>query len=169
MESKTPLGRRLRDVRSRLNIDERDAFAEELGISKGALAHYERGERVPDATVLAAYQERFGVNLSWLVTGDGAMFSDPSKAPAPTLPMDPELLETIYKNIEMVHRATELKTPPHKLAVLAAEMYNELLARVVDVRDKAIVSAVLPVLGDELRERLREATSEPGSGKRSAS
>ncbi|MDL2401291.1 hypothetical protein [Rhizobium mayense] len=83
--------------------------------------------------------------------------------------MDPELLEIIYKNVEMVHRAAHLKTPPHKLAVIAAEMYNDLLGRVVDVRDRAIVEAAIPVLGNELKERLREATNQPGSGKRSAS
>ena len=48
-------------------------------------------------------------------------------------------------------------------------MYNELLGRVADVRDKAIVNAVLPVLGDELKERLKEAANDPGTGKRSAS
>jgi hypothetical protein len=97
------------------------------------------------------------------------MFSDQSKAPAPKVPMDPELLEVIYKNVEMVHRTANLKTPPHRLALLAAEMYNELLGRVVDLRDSAIVNAAIPALGEELRERLREATSKPGSGKRSAS
>lgn len=168
-EPKTPLAARLRALRKAVGDPDRDEVAGQIGVGKSTLASYERGESEPSASALAAYRNIFGANVLWIVSGEGEMFSDQAKAPAPSRPMDPELLEAIYKKIEMVHRAAELKTPPHKLAVLAAEMYNELLGRVADVRDKAIVNAVLPVLATELRERLREAASEPGSGKRSAS
>lgn len=168
-EPKTPLAARLRALRKAVGDPDRDEVAEKIGVGKSTLASYERGESEPSASALAAYRNVFGANVLWIVSGDGQMFSDQAKGPAPKGPMDPELLEIIYKSVEMVHKAARLKTPPHKLAVVAAEMYNELLGRVVDVRDKAIVGAVIPVLGNELRERLQEATSEPGSGKRSAS
>ncbi|MGV1823766.1 S24 family peptidase [Agrobacterium vitis] len=76
IEPKTPLGLRLREVRAHLKIEDRDAFASQLGLSKGGLAHYERGERVPDASVLQAYRENFGINANWLLTGQGSMFSE---------------------------------------------------------------------------------------------
>ena len=80
IEPKTPLGERLRDVRTRLNIEDRDALAAQLGISKGGLGNYERGERIPDATVLAAYRKHFGINTNWLLTGIGEMLEeDPGK------------------------------------------------------------------------------------------
>ncbi|MCF1448936.1 helix-turn-helix domain-containing protein [Agrobacterium vitis] len=76
IEPKTPLGLRLREIRAHLKIEDRDVFASQLGLSKGGLAHYERGERVPDASVLQAYRENFGINANWLLTGQGSMFSE---------------------------------------------------------------------------------------------
>jgi transcriptional regulator with XRE-family HTH domain len=156
-------------LRKAVGDPDRDEVASKIGVGKSTLASYERGESEPSASALAAYKNIFGANILWIVSGEGQMFADATKASAPDRPMDPELLEAIYKNVEMVHRAADLKTPPHRLALLAAEMYNELLGRVADVRDKAIVNAVLPVLGDELKERLKEAANDPGTGKRSAS
>ena len=97
------------------------------------------------------------------------MFADTSKAPPPKMPIDHELMEVMYQNIKMVHEVSGFKTPDRRLRQLAAEMYNELLGRVSDIRDQAVVGAVLPVLADELKTRLQEAASEPGTGKRSAS
>ncbi|MGN6777606.1 helix-turn-helix domain-containing protein [Rhizobium sp.] len=168
-EPKTALAARLRALRKAIGDPDRDEVASKIGVGKSTLASYERGESEPSASALAAYKNVFGANVLWIVSGEGEMFADPAHGPAPNRQMDPELLEIMYKNIEMVHRAANLKTPPHKLAVLAAEMYNELLGRVVDVRDKAIVNAVIPVLGDELEERVKEAMRKPGTGKRSAS
>ncbi|MBB4955339.1 phage repressor protein C with HTH and peptisase S24 domain [Agrobacterium vitis] len=86
IEPKTPLGMRLREVRAHLKIEDRDVFASQVGLSKGGLAHYERGERVPDASVLQAYRENFGVNANWLLTGQGSMFSEDVASDAPTVP-----------------------------------------------------------------------------------
>lgn len=53
---------------------ERDEFANLVRISKNTLAHYERGERTPDADVLRHYSERCNVDMNWLITGDGEPF-----------------------------------------------------------------------------------------------
>ncbi|MCF1454744.1 helix-turn-helix domain-containing protein [Agrobacterium vitis] len=74
-EPKTDLGARIRDVRRKLGDPDRSEFADSLGISKNTLAYYERGERTPDASTLAVYHERFGVNLNWLTTGKGETFT----------------------------------------------------------------------------------------------
>lgn len=74
IEPKTPLGKRLRAVRAQIGIDDRDRFAEQSGISKSTIAHYERGDRTPDATMLERYRDKWGVDLNWLITGDGDMF-----------------------------------------------------------------------------------------------
>ena len=55
VEPKTPLGKRLSEVREALKFDEREPFAEALGISVAMLGYYERGDRVPDAEVLATF------------------------------------------------------------------------------------------------------------------
>lgn len=73
-EPKTPLAERIRLVRKSCGNLERDEFSSLIGVSKNTLAYYERGERTPDAKVLEAYRDRFGVNLNWLVSGEDEMF-----------------------------------------------------------------------------------------------
>jgi phage repressor protein C with HTH and peptisase S24 domain len=85
IEPKTPLGLRLREVRAHLKIEDRDVFAAQIGLSKSGLAHYERGERLPDASVLQAYREVFGVNTNWLLTGNGDMFSEENLSVSPAI------------------------------------------------------------------------------------
>lgn len=166
---RTPLGRRLAEVREKFQ-KERDEFAAILGnVSTGALSNYERGDNVPDATVLAAYHEKFGVSLTWLVFEKGEMFDDPSKAPAPSTEIDPLLMEKLYKAVERAYKDMGQRPPGHRIANEATTLFNALLMRVSDIRDEAIVSAVVPVLAAELVERLGKAALEPGTGKRSAS
>lgn len=149
---KTPLGRRLAKVRERFG-KERDEFAALLGsISSSALSNYERGDNVPDASVLAAYNEKLGINIGWLVTEKGEMFEDPSKAPAPKAQIDPELMEKLYIAVASAYRDAGEKPPHHHVARAATELFNMLLARVADVRDTVIVDAVIPALVKEFME-----------------
>jgi len=74
VKGKTPLGRRLREVRTRLEFEDREVFAHQLGVSKNSLAQYERGERAPDVMIFAIYAEKFGIDLTWLIAGTGQMF-----------------------------------------------------------------------------------------------
>lgn len=117
VEPKTPLGRRLRDVRDQLKIADRGTFAEMLGVSLAALAYYERGERVPDASVLAAYREKFGVNVSWLVTGIGDnIFEDPTKSPSAPITVEEtdfrKFANTMVQKIGSLERRLEPPPPP---------------------------------------------------------
>ncbi len=60
----------------------RDSFAKSLGVSEKTLGNYERGDNEPDASVLLAYKQVYGVDVAWLLTGDGPMFSE-SALPVP--------------------------------------------------------------------------------------
>lgn len=55
-------------------MEDRDAFAEKAGISKSTIANYERGDRTPDAAMLERYHDAWGVDLNWLILGEGTMF-----------------------------------------------------------------------------------------------
>lgn len=70
------------EAREKLGFDQREPFASALGLTEPMVGYYERGDRVPDASALARYREVFGVNLSWLIAGDGPMFSE-SATPVP--------------------------------------------------------------------------------------
>ncbi|MBN8239282.1 helix-turn-helix transcriptional regulator [Marinobacter hydrocarbonoclasticus] len=69
------IGARLAEIR---NGKSQGAFAEELGIHKNSLGHYERGNRVPDAAVLLKLVE-MGFNANWVLTGEGSKSSKNSE------------------------------------------------------------------------------------------
>ncbi|WP_240030767.1 helix-turn-helix domain-containing protein [Neisseria lactamica] len=50
----------------------RDQLAELFKISRATIQNYENGERSPNAEYLANYYKFFGINLHWLITGNGA-------------------------------------------------------------------------------------------------
>lgn len=61
------IGQRLIRIRG---TKSQGAFAEELGVHKNSLGHYERGNRVPDAEILLKLVE-MGFDANWLLTGKG--------------------------------------------------------------------------------------------------
>jgi transcriptional regulator with XRE-family HTH domain len=73
-EPKTPVAARLREIRRALGDLDRADVAEALGVSKSTLAYYERGESEPTVSVLIAYRRHYGVNVDWVLTGQGAVF-----------------------------------------------------------------------------------------------
>lgn len=64
------LGERIRHARGRMS---QEAFAGLLGISKGALGGYERGENCPNADVILTIFNKCKINVSWLMSGVGDM------------------------------------------------------------------------------------------------
>lgn len=63
------MGDRLASVRKKLELNRED-FGSQLSVSKNTIAHYERGERRPDAQFLALLRQTFGTDLNWLMTGE---------------------------------------------------------------------------------------------------
>ena len=53
--------------------EDRDGFASACGISKTAIGNYERGDSAPGAEALQKYHHASGVDLTWLITGEGEM------------------------------------------------------------------------------------------------
>ncbi|WP_208978995.1 helix-turn-helix domain-containing protein [Stappia stellulata] len=166
---KTDLGFRLREVRRRLGDTPRAEFAKSLGFGKDSLALYERGENVPTAHVLAAYREKLGIDVNWLLTGAGEMFADPSKAPASAAPsINPALFRKVGRLVTRVHKEEGIKLPPDAVLDEQADAYNALLARAEDPSDADELMALLTWLETRLKKRLRAATEEPGTGKQQA-
>ncbi|KEC54629.1 helix-turn-helix domain-containing protein [Bartonella koehlerae] len=73
-ESKTIFGKRLRYIRLALGDPSREALAKSFSMTKNSIAFYERGEREPNLSVLQTYRTLYGVNINWLLTGQGKMF-----------------------------------------------------------------------------------------------
>ena len=70
---------RLKAVRKAVGLTQQE-FADRLGIKRGAVANYEIGRNDPIDAVISLICREFGVNETWLRTGEGEMFA----------PVDPE-------------------------------------------------------------------------------
>ena len=70
---------RLKAVRKAIGLTQQE-FAARLGIKRGAVANYEIGRNAPIDAVISLICREFGVNETWLRTGEGEMFA----------PIDPE-------------------------------------------------------------------------------
>ena len=81
MDAMQDLGERIRRVRG---YTLQEAFARQLGISKGALGCYERGVNCPNVEVILNISRLRHVSLEWLMTGKGDMADAPGpEEPAP--------------------------------------------------------------------------------------
>lgn len=139
-----------------------------VGVSKSALASYERGESEPTASALAAYHQKFKVNLAWLVTGDGEMFSEGAEASAPKTPVDIVLVDELGRMVLIECKSVGRRLLPEQVSVETMKLYNELALLVNDIHDQEEVQAFLPQVRYRLKKRLSEEQDAPGSGKRSA-
>lgn len=64
------IGKRLAVVRGEIPQAE---FAKLFGVSRSTYANYEQGRNFPDANFLDRLNQKFGINLNWLVSGIGGM------------------------------------------------------------------------------------------------
>ncbi|WP_375631535.1 MULTISPECIES: helix-turn-helix transcriptional regulator [unclassified Bartonella] len=156
-EPKTPLAKRLRDIRKMLGNEERGAFAKTLDLAKGTLANYELGVNEPPASIVIAYHKIYGVDFHWLLTGEGEMFSDMAKAKAagfkaPTIPAG--LMKKLGRIAYTTYRDAKIKLPPEDIAELAAELYKKLQELVQDINDMEEVEATFPLLKIHLKRQI---------------
>ena len=64
------LGERIKSARGAAS---QEVFSRELNISKGSLGFYERNENLPNSDVILKICSKTGVNLAWLLMGEGPM------------------------------------------------------------------------------------------------
>lgn len=66
------VGKRISEIRGK---ESRELFAKKLNTHFNTIGNYERGARKPDIDILFKLHE-IGVNLNWLLSGDGEMYRD---------------------------------------------------------------------------------------------
>ncbi|MBI9081930.1 MAG: helix-turn-helix transcriptional regulator [Pseudodesulfovibrio sp.] len=64
------IGERLKAVRGKTTQKD---FAKSLGVALNTLGKYERGERTPNVNIALEVVRQCGVNLHWLLSGEGCM------------------------------------------------------------------------------------------------
>lgn len=62
-------GRRLRAVREALGWGQ-ERFADEIGVTRTALANWEGGTRLPDVLAMVRLFRKLGVTLEWIYAGE---------------------------------------------------------------------------------------------------
>jgi SOS-response transcriptional repressor LexA/DNA-binding XRE family transcriptional regulator len=90
------VGKRLELAREKLGFSTQKAFSERLGLKYQSYVNYEKGERsLPDEIKFMLFQ--MGINITWLVTGQGEPFLDKQTE---KIPLMEELRELIEKTME---------------------------------------------------------------------
>lgn len=69
------IGARILEIRQAASLPQKE-FAEQLGVSKSAVASYEKDQQMPGAAVLMSVCEHFNVEPRWLLLGEGQTYSD---------------------------------------------------------------------------------------------
>lgn len=64
---------RIKELRKHVGLTQAE-FGERLGIKQNTVAQYEIGRNMPTDTVVELLCREFGVNETWLRTGEGEMF-----------------------------------------------------------------------------------------------
>lgn len=72
-----PIGSRIREIRGALS---RDAFAVKLRVDGSTIQRYETADNIPKGDVLERIHQEFGVNLNWLLTGEGEPYINKDRA-----------------------------------------------------------------------------------------
>lgn len=70
---------RLLELRKALNLTQTQ-FGEKIGLTRAAIAAYERGIAKPTGSALKCMEVIFNVNMNWLETGEGEMFVETPQA-----------------------------------------------------------------------------------------
>ena len=68
---------RIRDVRKHFNLTQTE-FANELGVTRNVISMYELSHVAPPSLFLSHLCMKYGVDQTWLETGEGEMFRAPS-------------------------------------------------------------------------------------------
>ncbi|EHS52689.1 helix-turn-helix domain protein, partial [Rhizobium sp. PDO1-076] len=155
------------------------AVSEKTGIALGTLNKYVAMTSVPSVANAVKLANVAGVSVEYLATGvkvisperdgDGWEGVEDRMSLEIREVVDPLLFERLFIAVEKAHKDAGTPAPSHRIALATGEVLNALRQRVVSLRDKPIVEAVIPVVLEDLRQGLEEAKRLPGSGKLTAS
>lgn len=139
------IGSRLRDWRHALGLTQA-LLADRLGVHIGVLKKYEQGLNVPGGDALAAIA-RTGVNMTWLLTGEGDMRPSPAQGAESDQSVAPDhrLSRRWAKLAELLDAMPEQE---------AAALFDELFAR---ARREAELAELRQAVA-ELRTTAKKAT-----------
>ena len=93
---------RLREIRESLGLSQGE-FAQSIGVHRVTYNNYERGKSEPPLSVIKEIVQRYNVNPTWLLTGEGEPFQEEGRR----VEVDPEVLELARVLQEEIDRIAE--------------------------------------------------------------
>jgi len=152
----------MRMVRGALSQEE---FAAQLAVHKNTIGKYERGERQPEAEVLARLRSELGVDVNWLLTGEGAMRPGDAEVPpsAPTISsdaFDADLVGRVLEEISLIYKEFGWGKSLQQLGSEAAQIAADIAT---DGQTSEAKGAAVKAAGAMLRRQLRAALADPNS------
>ena len=131
------IGNRLKLLRTKYLKLSQEKLAEILGVKRNTLSNWERGENEMNYEAMLILHSKFGVNINWLLTGEGPMFvshsqEEPIKeTPTNQAGIDRELAQMLsmlspeqQEGLKMLFRGY-LKKPSSKLSASSSERREE--------------------------------------------
>jgi SOS-response transcriptional repressor LexA len=140
------IGERLKKVRLLLGFSKALPFSEKLGLENPTYGRYENGERsLPDNVKLQLYE--MGVNITWLVTGEGEPLLENQKE---KIPLIEELQEIIEKTME-----PKLGKVESRLNAIESQLKREKdLYSTMPKKEYLYAAHATPAYGDEKEKRI---------------
>jgi len=128
------IGERLKSAREKLNLDQ-GKFAKELGAGgRTTISQWERGISFPSANILKTIHEKFGIDINWLLTGEGDMEGD--SPPAGTIDIDSlrQIISGVERGLAAKHRILD----PEKKARLIALLYDHFVVKQSGIEEETV-------------------------------
>lgn len=113
---------RLRVGRKRLDMTQQ-ALSDSSGVPLQTHKQYERGLRRPGLDALTGYL-RAGINVNWLLSGEGVVLLRDQPAPASAGAFDSQLMLELIEVVEQLLAEHRRELPPPKKAELVVTLYE---------------------------------------------
>lgn len=139
-----------------------NSFAQKAGITEASVRTYLRGA-MPGLDKAKALADAAGVSLEWLASGRGPM--RPTEDPTIARPVDPEFMGRLVEAVARAHKEIGINLPEVRLGFVSAEVLGEVIAA-AESSDEYVEQ--LGIMIKRLKKRLKSASEQPGTGKRSA-
>ena len=118
---------RIKQIRGSLTQKQ---FAIELGVSLGAVQHWEIDNTPPNGSVLIKIRKVCKININWLLTGEGEPYDDLYPAELPVQPGSSNVIElqhmALVKGFRDKQRALNINQKLMELENLDAESFNHM-------------------------------------------
>jgi len=145
---KGSIGDRIREARGNKELDQA-TLATKIGVVTRTLQRWEKGDQVPDGVAITKLAKATNVTPSWLLTGEGEMYSSPRR-PDNVYPLN----ATARRNIRLVDLPLISSVPAGKVATLFHPDYVDDYVTVDDIKDPQAFA--LRVKGQSMSPRIED-------------